>query len=85
MDFETALRAQIATRKATRRAKRLLAILDAPRSRARTRRIERMERHAAAAAGLNSTAGIDWESIDWSKLFETILSILMKLLPLLIL
>ena len=84
MDFETALRREITSRKATKRAKRILAILDAPKSKRRTRRLERMERHAAVVADLDSVGAIDWGSIDWAKLFEQILAILMKLLPLIL-
>lgn len=80
MDFETALREQISKRKATRRAKRILAILDAPKSARRSRQIQRMRDTAAGAAGLAGVSGIDWSKVDWAKLFEVVLSILLKLL-----
>ncbi len=85
MNFETALREQIESRpKLGLRGKRILAILDAKPSKRRTRRIERMERHAAVAAGFTNTVGIDWSQIDWKKLFDTILELLLKFLPLIL-
>ena len=79
-NFETALRNQIASNKATRRAKRLLAFLDAPRTKLRAARLKRMEQHAALEAGV--AVGVDWAEIDWSKLFERILSLILSILPL---
>lgn len=82
--FETAFREQILSRKQTRRAKRILAILDAPPSRRRTRQIARMERHAAAAIEHDGARGaIDWGAVDWGKFFDTILQFIMAILPLL--
>lgn len=86
MDFETALRAQIevsASRR--RRARRVLEILDSRPSRRRTRQLARMERHALAALDSDAKIGaIDWSAIDWAKVFEKILEVLLKLLPLLL-
>lgn len=85
MDFATALREQIVTRKATRRSKRLLALIDSKPSDKRTRILERLERHARVAANLHEDAdGVDWSKIDWGALFETILALVLKLLPLFI-
>jgi hypothetical protein len=81
-----------------RRGKRLLAIIDGPPSKRRTRQLDRMERHAVAALddkhlarlGIKATAlaggglGIDWSQVDWGKVLQTILEILMKILPLLL-
>lgn len=88
MDFATALREQIVSRKATRRGKRLLALIDSKPSKRRTRVLARLESHARVAAaegGVTFGVGaIDWSKIDWGKLFETILTLLLRLLPLFI-
>lgn len=82
MDFATALRQQIVTRKATRRSKRLLELIDGPKSARRTRVLERLESHARVTAGVAQAGAIDWSSIDWGKLFESILQLVLMLLPL---
>lgn len=84
MSFEKALRRELVTRpKLGLRGRRILAILDARDSKARTRRIAAMERHAAAAINQDAAA-IDWDAIPWAKVFERILAVLIALLPLLI-
>lgn len=84
MDFATALRAEIVTRKASVRARRLLRIIDGPKNARRRRVLERMERHTRAEIGAGGTGKIDWSKIDWEKLFEQILKLLMAILPLFI-
>ena len=61
-----------------RRGKKILAILDDKPSRRRTRRIAAMERHAAAHFG--EGRAIDWSKIDWSKIIEVLLPLLLALL-----
>ncbi len=87
MDFETALREQLEAKgRLTAGDKRIMEILDARPSRRRTRQLDRMARFAAAAVAVpGDPATIDWSSIDWSKALATILSVLIKLLPLLLL
>lgn len=82
-DFATVLRTEIVTRKATRRSARLLKIIDAKPSKRRTRILARLEAHAAVAAG-GEVGKIDWSAIDWTKLFNVLIELLLKLLPLLI-
>lgn len=99
--FEQAFREQLlADPKLKRRGRRLLAIIDGPASRRRTRRLARMERHALACldekqllalkvpatvlADPNGLSAIDWSKIDWKKVFMTILETLLKFLPLIL-
>lgn len=86
MDFETALRNQIeAKSKQSAGDQRIMDILDSKPSRRRDRQLDRMARHAAAAAQLSGDPStIDWSTVDWSKLLETIMTVLLKLLPLLL-
>ncbi len=82
MTFEQALREQCeATDARRRKAKRILAVLDAAPSKRRTRRLDRMQRHVEVELGMNIA---DWSDIDWPKLFDTILKLLLALLPFLI-
>lgn len=66
-----------------RRGKKILAILDGDAGKRRTRQVERMERHAAAALDKDRDK-IDWSQIDWAKLIKLILEVLLKLLPLIL-
>lgn len=92
MDFETALREQLNARPKSRFrgrwAQRLLKLVNGPPSAKRTRILARLESHARAhlvSEGMASATGaIDWSSIDWNKVFDTILKILMALLPFLL-
>jgi len=82
--FETALRQQCeATTKRKRRAKRLLAVLDMEDGPRRRRILARLERHAAAHLEVEEgmVGAIDWGSIDWERLFESLLKLLMMILP----
>lgn len=88
--FESALREQIESRPKTRRTRAIQKILDAKPSRRRTRILARLERHAQVHVEettgkpmkVGANGAIDWSSIDWTKLFESILSLLMLILPL---
>ena len=88
VSFETALRAKLeADPKRSRRARRVLEILDSRPSRRRTRRINAMENHAIAVLkteGLKPAAAIDWSKVDWAKVIDKILDILIQLLPILL-
>ena len=82
MTFEQALRQQLeATPDRKRRGKKLLALLNSPKSKRRTRKIERLQRHAEAHIGREPG---DWSDIDWASLFDTLLKLLLALLPFLI-
>lgn len=101
MRFEDALKEHLeATPVLKRRGKRLLEIVNDRPSRARTRKLARMERHALASlddkqlkrlgvsatvlADPNGLSAIDWSKIDWGKILETLLDLLLKFLPFLI-
>ncbi len=95
-NFAVELRAQLeADPKLSRRGKRILEILKSRPSRIKTRRLERMERHALAALEVGDlpssptpqameVGAIDWSTIDWSAVIGKILDVLLKLLPLLL-
>lgn len=101
MLFADALKEQLeSTTNLRRRGRKLLELINSRPSRARTRKLARLERHALASldkkqlAKLNVPAGalfgddeglgIDWSQIDWGKILDTLLDILLKLLPFLI-
>lgn len=68
------------------RDRRVLGILQGKPSKRRDRQIARMENHARAAIDADpQTKAIDWSKVDWSKVLKTILAILAKILPLLLL
>ena len=76
--------------KLSRRGKKVLELLNARPSKRKDRQIARMEAHvtvelrAMGAVGFAGEGAIDWSAIDWQKLLMTILEILIKLLPLLL-
>jgi hypothetical protein len=92
MDFASALREQIVTRKVRGlRARRLLALIDGPKTRRRERVLTRLERHATAElvsmgrmTAAQAAGAIDWSAIDWNKVFDVILKILLAILPFLL-
>ena len=80
-----------------RRGKRILDIVNSPPSKRRDRVLERLQAHSKASlpdAQLKKASStgdmhgvIDWSKltqIDWGKIIEVILPILLKLLPILI-
>lgn len=80
--FETALRESLeAQPQQSRRARRLLDVLNSRPSRRRERVLARLESHARAETGFR---GKDWSAIDWPSVLKTLLDILLKLLPLLL-
>ena len=89
-DFEFNLRKHLeANPSRKRRAKRILAILDSKPSRRRTRRIEAMEKHVEAQLAASGRMKYwvdmpDWSAIDWAKLIDIILKLLLALLPFLL-
>lgn len=84
MTFEQSLRAAIQADPARRRrARRIQEVLDMRPGRRRQRVLDRMARHAAAALGEEPSA-IDWSQVDWAKVFDLILKVLLALLPLLL-
>lgn len=84
--FADALKARIeAKARPTAREKKILALIDAPPSKRRDKRLARMENHARATAGIDpATGAIDWGAFDWKKFFDAIIAILIKLLPLIL-
>lgn len=94
-NFAVELRAHLESDpKLSRRGERILEILKARPTRIRTRRVERMERHALAALEVGDlpspslqameVGAIDWSTIDWPSVIGKILEVLMKLLPLIL-
>ena len=84
MTFEQALREQLtATPDLRRRGKKILAILNARPSRKRERQIHRMRKHVEAEIPYEVDYD-EWDEIDWPTLLESILRLLLLLLPLLI-
>lgn len=65
--------------------KKLLGIIDGPNTLRKKRQLARMERRARNELGIGENEAIDWSAIDWAAVFKTILEVLLKLLPLLLL
>lgn len=88
MTFLEALREQVETRK-SRRGRLLLRRLDRMRPARQSRVVARLESHARAHLiheGLAASVGaIDWGAINWERVFEVLLQILMAILPFLLL
>jgi len=58
---------------------------NAAQQRRKDRRVARLENHARAAIDRSPMDGwIDWSSFDWAKLLETILKVLVAILPLIL-
>lgn len=66
----------------SRRGQRILAVLNARPSKRRTRRLERMERHARAHFG--GEVG-DWSDFAWGTFIDVLIRILLALLPFILL
>lgn len=86
MTFEEALGEQLrAKKRLTFWEKRLLKLIDARPSKRRTRVLERLRAHAATALEIKGDpAAIDWSKIDWAKVLDFVLKIILALLPLLL-
>lgn len=82
--FAGALGNQLAKKdKLTRQEKHIATIINSPDSPRRDRQLLRMERHVRAHLDLHPTDAVDWSrDIDWPTLLQTILQLLIKLLPL---
>jgi hypothetical protein len=89
MTFAEALKQQLESRKLTRRGKRLLDLINSKPSRRRGRILERLERHARIHLNQEGV-GTTWQgwdglkNVDWDKVFEGLLKLLLALLPLLL-
>ena len=82
--FDGALAVQMKSQKhLTAGERKVAAILNSPDSPTRSRKVAYMESHIRVALDLSPTAAIDWSTINWAKVFQTIMSILIALLPLL--
>lgn len=82
--FAGALQKQIGKlERKTLAEKRIERIINSPDSAKRDRQLDRMERHVRVHLNLSPTAAVDWGAdIDWPALLETILELLIALLPL---
>ena len=67
----------------TWRQRKLLEILREPDCEQRRRRVQRMERRCRTEFGLGDEQ-IDWSTIPWKEILQTVLSILVAILPLLL-
>lgn len=63
---------------------RILAMLDEPDGPRHRRQLRRMETRCRHEAGYSSSEGIDWSSIDWAKVLQIFIKVLLTLLPLLL-
>lgn len=68
----------------TLQERKILNIINAPDSPRRDRQLARMERHVRAELNIPSNQAVDWSAIDWPTLIQTILQLLIKLLPLIL-
>ncbi len=84
--FVSNLKAQLeADPDRSRRGEKILKIINSPDSPRRTRRLKRMEAHARAAAGGGKDHKvIDWSKVDWAKVIDKIIEIILKFLPLIL-
>lgn len=86
--FEEALREQFTLKRGGKRLtlweKKLKKLLDAKPSARRTRLLNRMEGHVRVALGKSPTEAIDWSKVDWNKVFDFIMKLLLAILPLLL-
>lgn len=84
-NFADVLKTQIVEQKQTRRAKKLLDIIDGPKGRRRDRILARLEDHARVhlkAQGVE--VGEDWTAVkqrDWASFFQGLLKFLMAIFP----
>lgn len=83
-DFENQLKSFLEKNAEPGPADEIMAILCAPESPRKRRRIDRMERRVRTEFGFSDTAQIDWASIDWLALGLMILKIILALLPIIL-
>ncbi len=69
----------------SRKGRRILEILNAPRTARRARRIARMEAHARVFLGKDAPQYSDWSDFDWSSFIGILVRILLALIPFLLL
>lgn len=74
---------QVKRRKRTTRARPILSFLESRDRPVKDRVVRRMEAVVAAVLG-EDPALIDWDSIEWDKWINVIITILLAILPLLI-
>lgn len=81
--FATALGAHLEAKpKPKLLERRLLKIINSPPSKRRTAILKALETRARDKLGVGATAAIDWEKIDWQKVLDFLLKLLVILLPL---
>jgi hypothetical protein len=83
VSFETALRGELAKHPDHPHTARVLKVLDMESGARRNRILNRMERHVATHLDVGDVAKFDWQSVDWASLFDTIVKLIIALLPLL--
>lgn len=98
-DFASNLKANLEAKgDLRRRGRRILAIINGPDSPHKARLLARMEDHARAHLGLAaahtvptdmpgtdwSKITIDWSKIDWAKIIDGLLKLLLAILPVLL-
>jgi hypothetical protein len=83
--FATALGAHLETKKKPKLLeRRLLKILNAAPSKRRTAILKALETRARDKLGVGATQAIDWSAVDWQKILDFLLKLLVILLPLFI-
>ena len=67
-----------------RRGARILRVINSRDSKIRTRRLARMEAHARAVIGGDVNTAIDWSKVDWGKVIDKIIDIILKFLAIIL-
>lgn len=76
-DFATAFRAALTAKpKLSGREMRILKVLDEPPSKAKSRKLARIERRVRTEFGIGEKEAIDWSAIDWQALIQTVIKII---------
>lgn len=86
-DFASVLKEQITKRKQTRRAKRLLDLINGPKTKRRQRVLDRLEAFARKDLELKGVQFADWSEVserDWNSFFDSLLKFIMAILPLIL-
>ena len=81
--FSTALGAHLSAKpKPKLLERRLLKIIRSAPSKRRTAILKALETRARDKLGVGATQAIDWEAVDWGKILDFLLKLLVILLPL---
>lgn len=85
--FEDILKEQIVKRKKTRKAKRLLELINGPKTKRRQRVLDRLEALARKDMELNGVQFNEWSEVserDWNSFFDSLLKFITAILPLIL-